>query len=109
MGWAAGSRARPAINRQIFKFISAPRASVRRRWAENVPQRLAAFGARELERFDVFWGSREISRDFPWPCKQFRIVDRDFVVDRVVIGDRESLDGVQIFAQIWDFARVRHA
>ena len=32
-----------------------------------------------------------------------------FVIDRVFIDDGEALDSMQIFAQIWNFARIRHA
>src|SRR6266850_175523 len=81
------------------------------RWwrAKNILQRLAALGARELQRFNVLRSPCEGASNFPGARKQLRILDCDFVIDRVLVNDREAFDGMQIFAQIRYFPRIRHA
>ena len=68
---------------------------------------MTAFSARELHYLRSFFGAGEIASDFPGLRKQFRIVDGDFVIDRVRIGNRETFNGVQGVAQIWYFPGVR--
>ena len=70
------------------------------RWwyAKNILQRLAAFGARELQRLNTFRRLGKVTRYFPGARKQLRVIDRDFVINRVLIHNREAFDRMQIFA-----------
>src|SRR5437867_10957810 len=68
------------------------RAAGRGRQSKDVLQRLTSLRAGELERLNALRNSRERTGDLPRARKQFGIVDRYFVIDRVLVDHRKTLD-----------------
>src|SRR5262245_35028217 len=83
-----------------FPRVDAFRSAGRGRRPKDVLQRLTSLRASELERLNTLPNSRERTGNLPGARKQFGIVDRYFVIDRILVDQCKTLDRMQILAQI---------